>query len=66
MTPIDCYVTKLLGYKRKLKAPNKTLEFLINSKIMIKIIIQVNLFKTKLFNKLAYYFIIMLALLLYH
>ena len=43
MTPIERYVTKLLGYRRESKALDKTLGFPINLKIMIKIIIQVNL-----------------------
>ena len=34
---------KLLGYRRESKAPNKTLGFPINLKIIIKIVIQVNL-----------------------
>ena len=38
-----CRLTKLLDYRRESKAPNKTLGFPINLKIMIKIIIQVNL-----------------------
>ena len=43
MTPIERYVTELLGYRRESKAPNKMLGFPVNLKIMIKIIIQVNL-----------------------
>ena len=43
MTPIECYVIKLLGYRRESKALNKMLGFPINLKIMIRIIIQVNL-----------------------
>ena len=38
-----CNYYKLLHYRRELKAPNKTLGFPINFKIMIKMIIQVNL-----------------------
>ena len=66
------YVTKLLGCRLESKAPNKTLGFPINLKIRVKIIMQVNPSKNKLLNKLAYnenesyYFIIMLALLLYY
>ena len=40
MTPIERYVTKLLGYRRESKAPNRTLGFPISFKIIIKIIIQ--------------------------
>ena len=43
MTPIECYVTKLLSDRRESKASYNTLEFPISLKIMIKIIIQVNL-----------------------
>ena len=43
MTPIECYVTKLLSDRRESKASNNTLEFPISLKIMIKTIIQVNL-----------------------
>ena len=39
----ECYITKLLGYRKESKAPNKKLGFPINLKIMIKIIIQLNL-----------------------
>ena len=35
-----CDVTKLLGYRRKSKAPNKMLRLPIKLKTMIKIIIQ--------------------------
>ena len=35
LTPIECYVTKLFGYRLESKASNKTLGFPINLKIMI-------------------------------
>ena len=36
MTPIECYVTKLLSDRRESKASYNTLEFPISLKIMIK------------------------------